>query len=731
MNEIPSRELILKILRQSQKPLSYLKLVENLNLQKESQLGFERRLSAMERDGQLSINSNGILLSNKRFISGTVEGHREGFGFLIRDDNESDLFLSHQEMLKVLHGDKVLVKINTKNRNKFSGTIIEVLNHRNIKIVGYLHLENHQKKFVPEDPRIRQDILVPSYEGEKNGQYITVEIIKYPTRYHKPFGRVYEILGESNEPGIEVKVSIRKFNIPEKFSGKTINQANLIPESVIETDLIDRIDLRHMPFITIDGDDSLDFDDAVYCEPLKSNINSQKSSNWRLIVAISDVSHYVKENSLIDYEAVIRGTSIYFPNRVVPMLPEILSNNICSLCPNVDRLVLVCDMVISSHVEEIGSIISYKFYNAVINSYARTTYKYVYKILLQNKEQSEKTNDQLFSLIDNLHKVYLLLAEARKRRGAIDFDKNEPKIIYDKFGRIENILIENRNDIERLIEECMLAANMCAAEFITSKGHSNLYRVHERPSKNRLNLLKGFLKYLNLEISGGEQPHAKNYSDFLDSVRHRSDFNIIQSACLRSMQQALYTPKNIGHFGLACANYSHFTSPIRRYSDLLTHRIIKSILINKSYVPNFERYNLQEIFPDWSRKKSIWENLGFLLSTSEKRADDASRDVIAWLKCWFVKERVKEDFCGIISGVTNFGIFVTLDNVHIEGLIHLSNLGNENFIFNDVSKKLYGIQTGYCYSLADRVKVQISQVDLSTRRIKLHLITHNKSMITK
>ena len=491
---------------------------------------------------------------------------------------------------------------------------------------------------------------------------------------------------------------------------------------VRKSDLKDRVDLRDVPLITIDGEDARDFDDAVYCEAVELGTGQRKRPGWRLLVAIADVSNYVRPGDALDDDAIERGTSVYFPRRVIPMLPESLSNGLCSLNPDVDRLVLVCDMVIPATGAKAGTVTAYQFYNAVMHSHARTTYTNIWAALQQPGGPAAHAMRAVMPQVQSLYELYHLLSQSRKKRGAIDFDTVETKIVCNELGRIEQIVPSVRNDAHKLIEECMLAANTCAADFMTRSKHPGLYRIHEGPTPERLQSLREFLRTMGLSLGGGETPTAKDYGDFLDSVRGRPDYQLLQTMCLRSMQQAIYSPDNLGHFGLAYPGYSHFTSPIRRYPDLLTHRVIKALLAGQRYVPSLDDQPVVIGRTQREHEHAIWEKMGLVLSASERRADEASRDVEAWLKCWFVKERVGEDFSGTVTGVASFGIFVTLDTLHVEGLVHVSELGGEYFQFNDALHELRGERTGMRYRLTDKVQVQVSRVDLEARRIEFRLV---------
>ena len=724
--DVPSRETILLELRRSSAPLTPAELGEHLGVARESTwVGFDRRLAAMERDGQLMPNRKGVLLLAKKldFIAGKVLGHRDGFGFLLRDDGQQDVFLSPREMLKVLHGDRVLVKVTGDYRGKPEGTIVEVLERRTNRLVGRFLNERGVSIVVPEDQRIKHDVLIPPSEvgDAQHGQVVTVEILEQPTRHTQPLGKVSEVLGEIDDPGMEIEIAVRKFDVPVDFSEKAQRQCAKLPDEVRRQDLKGRVDLRDVPLITIDGEDARDFDDAVYCEPVDIG-EGRKRPGWRLLVAIADVSHYVQDADALDDDARERGTSVYFPRRVIPMLPTKLSNGLCSLNPHVDRLALVCDMVIAANGAKAGEVLAYQFYNAVIHSHARTTYTQVWEALQQPAGPVAKQLGGVLTQVQHLHELFGLLVQSRKRRGAIDFDTVETKIVCNELGRIEKIVGLVRNDAHRLIEECMLAANTCAADFMQRSKHAGLYRIHEGPTPEKLQSLRMFLKTLGLGLGGGDEPEASDYAQLMDKVRNRPDFDLLQSMCLRSMQQAIYSPDNVGHFGLSYEQYTHFTSPIRRYPDLLTHRVIKALLKKERYMPSAPDH---VVVPGQTRKEyehDVWEKLGILLSARERRADDASRDVEAWLKCWFVKERVGEVFSGRITGVASFGIFVTLDTLHVEGMVHVSELGTEYFQFNEAMHELRGERTGMRYRLTDSVQVQVARVDLEARRIEFRLV---------
>ncbi|HJV85790.1 MAG TPA: ribonuclease R [Noviherbaspirillum sp.] len=732
---IPSREEILGILRTAAEPQDVHSIAAALDVKPEELDGLTRRLNAMERDGQIRPTRNGHyqLAHQPNFIEGRVAGHREGYGFLIPEDGSEDIFLPEKEMQKVLHGDRVQVRIvGTDRRGRPEGTIVEVVERANTHVIGRLLNENGVWIVAPEDKRIGQDILLSGSPGKaKTGQVVSVELIEQPSRYTQPVGKIVEVLGDIDDPGMEIEIAVRKYGVPHEFSEAAKKQAAKLPNEVRQADLAERVDLRDIPLVTIDGEDARDFDDAVYCEPVKIG----RTKGFRLIVAIADVSQYVKPNDMLDVDALERSTSVYFPRRVIPMLPEKLSNGLCSLNPDVDRLTLVCDAVITAK----GEIKAYQFYPAVMHSAARLTYTEVAAILENTKGPEAAKRPALVPHLQNLYGVFQALLQARQARGAIDFETTETYIVCNAAGKIEQILPRTRNDAHRLIEECMLAANVCAADLLARHKHPGVYRVHAAPSKEKLNQVRTFLKQMGLHLGGGETPAASDYAELIPKIKLRPDAVLIQTMLLRSMQQAVYSPENIGHFGLAYEAYAHFTSPIRRYPDLLTHRAIKAIMQGKRYEPKgidtsqlntmlspaARRMAAQEKAEGKKRKEgelAIWEALGIHCSANERRADEASRDVEAWLKCYFIRDKLGEEFSGTISGVAPFGIFVQLDTLFIEGMVHVTELGADYFQYDEVRHELRGERTGIRYQLTDRVTVQVSRVDLDARKIDLRLV---------
>jgi len=729
---IPSREEILGVFRDAGTPLDAATLARALQVKPAAQEVLGRRLNAMQRDGQINADNAGIysLADAGGFIAGRIAAHRDGFGFVIPEEPGPDLFLNDKEMQKVLHGDRVLAKVTgTDRRGRPEGTIVEVVERANTHIIGRLMNEGGVWIVAPEDQRMNQDVLIAGGPGKaKAGQVVSVELIEQPARFQQPTGRIVEVLGELDDPGMEIEIAVRKFGVPHVFSPNALKQANKLPNEVRDPDLMDRVDLRDVPLVTIDGEDARDFDDAVYCEPVQVD----GARGYRLLVAIADVSHYVKPNDSLDADAIERSTSVYFPRRVIPMLPEKLSNGLCSLNPAVDRLTLVCDMVVTGA----GEVTAYQFYPAVIHSAARLTYNQVAAVLADPKGEEAQARPAIVPHLLNLNAVFHALLGARQERGAIDFETTETYIVCNPMGKIEKIIPRTRNDAHRLIEECMLAANVCAADLLIRHKHPGTFRVHAVPTEEKLNQLRTFLKQTGLNLGGGNKPQASDYAAVMREIKERPDAALLQTMLLRSMQQAVYSPDNVGHFGLAYEAYAHFTSPIRRYPDLLTHRAIKAILLGKRYEPKgIELGKLNTTVSNAARKQAakdklegktknekdltIWDALGVHCSANERRADEASRDVENWLKCYFMQDKLGESFTGTVAGVTTFGIFVQLDELYVEGLVHVTELGQDYFQYDEARHLLRGERTGKTYGLTDRVTVQVAKVDLEARKIDL------------
>lgn len=707
---LPSRELVLQLLADQGIPLSIEQVCLLLDIGFDEQENFNKRLNAMEREGQIMRNRKGALCLAEKIhaIAGTVQGHPDGFGFLVPDDktkHPEDLFLGPREMAQVMHGDRVMVRMSGLDRKgRPEGKIVEVLERSTKTLVGRVIQGQGVTIVAAEDKRINQDILIPYHldMGAKPGQVVMVELTAQPSSGAHPMGKVVQILGNYADSGMEIEIALRKHKLPHEFTPAAINQAEKIPKLVQAADYKGRIDLRELPLITIDGETARDFDDAVYAEPMRA----EKAGNgWRLVVAIADVSFYVKPDDALDKDAFERGNSVYFPRRVIPMLPEALSNGLCSLNPDVERLCMICDM----QIDAAGIVQKYQFYPSVMCSKARMTYTKVADMLENQQGETAQEYAHIMPHVQNLYALFKLMLNQREKRGAIEFESTETMMIFDDNGKIEKIIPVQRNDAHKLIEECMLAANVCAADFLKTHEQAALYRIHEGPTPEKLEALRTFMAEVGFGVTGGDKPHAKDYGKLMSQIKARPDAQLLQTVLLRSMQQAVYSPDNVGHFGLAYEAYAHFTSPIRRYPDLLIHRAIKAVV-------NGEKYKAKD-----------WNNLGTHCSMTERRADEATRDVNNWLKCYYMQDKTGEIYEGTVAGVTAFGVFVALDGVYVEGLVHVTELGNDYFNYDKARHEMVGERTGARFRLGDRLTVKVARVDLETSKIDFTLASNTKT----
>ena len=702
-NPIPSREFILEQMAASGVPMAREEIAHQLELTSEEDLEALRcRLNAMERDGQLVRNRKGALciVNSKDLIAGRVIGHQDGFGFLHPDDGGDDLFLSPRQMRQLLHGDRAVVRVvGQDRRGRMEAAVVEVLERANRQVVGRLYFEQGVGFVIPDNKRLHQDIVIPEgeFNGAGHGQMVVAEIVNQPTKRNQPIGRVADVLGEHMAPGMETDVAIRSHQLPLEWPEEVEQEIAGLSREVEESAKQGRVDLRRLPLVTIDGEDARDFDDAVYCE--------EKPKGWKLLVCIADVSSYVKPGSALDREARSRGNSVYFPDRVIPMLPEILSNGLCSLNPEVDRLCLTCELYIGRD----GKVTRSRFYEAVMRSQARLTYDQVHDMLL---EGDPELCDRYSHLLPDLHQLYALfqvLRDTRSELGAIDFDTTETRILFNEEHKVERVVPVHRHDAHRLIEECMLAANVAAARFLLRRKLPALFRNHDGPQAEKLLDLKEFLGEMGLFLGGGDKPKTSDYADLLEQVRGRPDSHLIQTVLLRSLSQAVYSNENQGHFGLSFAAYTHYTSPIRRYPDLIVHRAIKHLTRGGSA-------------EDFDYSPGELQSLGEHCSSTERRADEATRDVVSWLKCEYMMDKVGEEFSGIISSVTSFGIFVELEEIYVDGLVHITALDNDYYHFDPVGHRLTGERSGTVYRLGDQVRVQVAAVNLDDRKIDFLLV---------
>ena len=713
-NPIPSREFILQIIRTHNAPMTKEEIFVALGITDETrQEAMRRRLRAMENDGQLVFTKRKCYALPEKLdlLKGMVIGHREGFGFLQVEGKKDDFFIPNVQMQKVMHGDYVLAQPNGFDRKgRPEVRIVRVLEANKKQIVGRFFIEQGIGYVMPDDSRITRDILIPDNArlGARMGQVVVVELHPRTAPFFQPIGKITEVLGDNMAKGMEVEIAIRKHDIPHSFPSAVEKQLKKWAEDVPEEAKRGRVDLRNLPLVTIDGEDARDFDDAVFCQ--------KQGKGWKLWVAIADVSYYVRPKSALDTEAYNRGNSVYFPNRVVPMLPEKLSNGLCSLNPQVDRLCMVCEMTISAK----GKMTDYQFYEAVMNSHARLTYNKVAKILEKDTALCERYSS-LVPHLQDLHEMYQALVKARQQRGAIEFETIESKFIFNALGRIERIEPAVRNDAHKIIEECMILANIASANFMAKHQEPALYRIHAVPSEEKLTAFRSFLAECGLSLSGGNKPTPTDYAQLLEQIKPRPDHELIQTMLLRSMSQAVYSADNIGHFGLALEEYSHFTSPIRRYPDLTLHRGIKYLLAKqkgskrKTTDTGGYHYQLEEI-----------DGFGAHCSSTERRADDATREVADWLKCEYMQDHVGEEFDGVISSVTGFGFFVRLNDLFIDGLVHISGLANDYYLFDMPKQRLIGENSGMIFRLGDAVKVRVEAVSLEQKQIDFSLISSER-----
>ncbi len=747
-NPIPSREYILEVLDQAAQPLGHFDLCDEFDLSDDRDIeALRRRLIAMERDGQLISNRHRayVCVDKLDLVRGVVQGHKDGYGFVIVPDG-NDIYLHNRQMRRVFSGDEVLVRLSGEYRGKDEGTIVEVVARNTHQLVGRFSEENGIQFVRPDNARISLDVMVPpGDEGKaKQGQFVVVEITQQPDKRHVPAGRVIEVMGDHMAPGMEIDVAIRSHGIPHWWPTNVTGEAEALPSEVVEADKKPRIDLRKLPFVTIDGEDARDFDDAVYCE------RNAKTKGWRLYVAIADVSHYVPVGSALDQEALVRGNSVYFPDFVVPMLPEAISNGLCSLNPHVDRLCMVCEMTVSAA----GKVSGYQFYEGVIHSHARLTYTQVGAVIEAQQAKQPLADDtskdllKVLPQVESLHQLYGALRHARDVRGAIDFETVETRILFDEDRKIDRIVPVQRNDAHKLIEECMLAANVCAARFLEKHKLPALYRVHEGPKEEKLNNLRAFLGELGLTLQGEKlgkkmsaKPQPKDYQQLLSSIEGRPDAHLIQMVMLRSLSQAKYQPDNEGHFGLGYSAYAHFTSPIRRYPDLLVHRAIRSVIRSRNGVGLVKRALRTMIGKSPSEcvqrvkgaaplaKETIFPygfddmlRIGEGSSVTERRADDATREVTSWLKCEYLLDHVGDVFDGVVSAATGFGLFVELKDLYVEGLIHITGLPHDYYHFDAAHHRLVGERSGQSFRLGDELTVRVARVDLDERKVDFELV---------
>ncbi len=693
---VASREHIIQYMEEVDRPLSFAHLSRAFQIQhSEEQEGLRRRLIAMVRDGQIISNRRGsyALVDKMDLVRGRVQLHRDGFGFLLVTDDKGDIFLPAREMRMVFNSDVVLVRVTNPGEKRREGAIVEVLERNTHQIAGRYFEERGVAFISPDSKLISQDVLIPRDQRGKAlpGEFVVVEITDQPTKRRQAMGKVIEVLGDQLTPGMEIELAVRAHDLPFQWPPELLREVKQYSREVLEAEKRERVDCRHLPLVTIDGDDAKDFDDAVYCEPLPKG-------GYKLYVAIADVSHYVLPDSILDIEAEKRGNSVYFPAKVIPMLPEILSNNLCSLKPKKDRLAMVCEMQFNAK----ANMMDYQFYPAVIHSHARLTYNQVAEMLAGKVVK----NSDLLPHLKNLESLYKKLIKQRNYRGALEFETTETRIEFNKKGKIKRIVPVMRNEAHRIIEECMLAANVAASQFLEKNALPTLYRIHETPDSKKLHELRQFLRGFGLRLTGGDEPTPNDYGKLIARITSRADAHLLQTVLLRSLKQATYSPDNMGHFGLAYDGYCHFTSPIRRFPDLIVHRGIKFLLQNQRKPKRQFKYD-----------HDTMASMGEHFSMTERRADRATRDALDWLKCEYMLHKLGETFDGHIVDVTSFGVFVELKDIYVEGLVHVTALPNDYYHFDPQQHSLRGKRGGQLFRLGDSLRIVVARIDIDQRKI--------------
>ena len=703
-----AQKTILDLFKSNPVPHSWETLTATLNIESKDQArALTHRLKQMVEAGHLLVNRKEqyCLVNQNDLVSGVVIGHADGFGFLKIDAGGDDLFLAPREMNSLMNGDRVVASVGGVNRQgKKEARVVEIIERRTKTIVGRFIDDMGVYHVEPENKRLHHNIIIPhdSAMNAVNGQIVLLEIIQYPTNRRQAIGKIVEVMGDHMAPGMEIIVAIKSHDLPHQWSDEVMQEAQQFTIEVPEQAKQDRVDLRSMPLLTIDGADARDFDDAVYCKPT--------ANGWKLYVAIADVAHYVTVGSAIDQEAVERGNSVYFPEQVLPMLPEVLSNGLCSLNPKVDRLCMVCEM----RIDRDGNVASGRFYEAVMHSHARLTYDEVGGILDGSDPQSTKKHQAVYQQLVDLNGVYQVLRKARDKRGALDFDRPEPKFVFDENRKIKAVEVIVRNDAHKLIEECMIAANATTAKYLVRRKMPLLMRGHEGPSLEKQQSFRLFLAELGLNLAGGEEPSPLDYKQLIENIEGRPDAHLIQTVLLRSLSQAVYTAEHKGHFGLALEAYAHFTSPIRRYPDLLIHRALKHVIHGGK--PS-----------DFIYSDADMDRFGEQSSFCERQADEATRDVVSWLKCEFMMDKIGEEFSGVISAVTSFGLFVELADIYIEGLVHVTGLGDDFYHYDSAKHRLVGERTRKSFHLGDKIQVRLVKVNLDDKKIDLALAAQEPS----
>ena len=716
-NPVPSREFILARLQEKDTPLDLKEVCQEFLIDSEEGIeAIRRRLIAMTRDGQLEqgLKRKYFPARAKILINGTLHFDRRGALWCIPEMGGPRIAVASFNKDISLHGSKVILAVPEDTANtEARGRIVEVVQKSTLRVIGRFIQDNKLNYVIPHGKEIVEDIIIPAgkHKNAQDGDIVLVEIINQQSTWSDLVGQVSEVIGHENSKGIEVSAAIHAHNLSHQWPKEIAQELQDFSKKSFAITSKNRVDLRDLPLVTIDGEDAKDFDDAVYCQ-------AKKGGGWKLFVAIADVSYYVHANTVLDAEAKLRGNSVYFPGKVVPMLPETLSNDLCSLLPQTDRMCMVCEL----NINAAGIVTSYSFYEGIIHSHARLTYTKVAKILSGESKHLQDTYADLVDDLHNLHALYNMLHKQRKARGALDFDSAETRIIFDEHGKIKQIEPVTRNVAHKIIEECMLCANVAAAEFLEKHKLPAMYRIHEGPTVDKLADLKAFLLELGINFGKKKQPEPLDYAQLISKIQTRTDAHIIQMLLLRSLSQAVYSTENLGHFGLAYPAYTHFTSPIRRYPDLIVHRQIKQVLHSKWKIAKTKKE--QEAVAKQAEKM---QELAVHCSVTERRADDATRDVELWLKCQYIAKFIGQNFTGVVSGVNRFGFFVELAELHVDGLVHVTALKDDFYIYNQAKHQLLGERTHRGFSLGQQVNVIVAKVNIAERKIDFELVPDKNS----
>ena len=695
-----STEEILKLMREDDRPLLLREILRRLSLQKEQRQkarGLLRDLAEVGRVVRIRGNRYG-LPSKMNLVVGRIKTHPDGYGFVVPEaEGQEDIFISPRNLKEAMHGDRVVARIESIRKKGKEGSIIRILERKTRKVVGKFMRAKNYFYVIPEDDRILPEVFIPEGETKRarSNQIVVAEITRYPTERARPEGRITHILGYPDDPEIDPQIVTHKYDLPSRFTSPALEEAKSLPPAPSSYEYRNRVDLRGIPTLTIDGENARDFDDAV-------SVERERDGGVKLYVSISDVSHYVREGTSLDGEAYSRGTSVYFPDRAIPMFPVELSNEICCLHPKVDRLTLTAELRYDGNGERKGV----RFYPSVIRSDERLTYTWVKKILVDGDPELGERFGPLLPSLDLMADLCQELRRRRTERGAIDFDLPEPEIILNLQGETEDVVRAERNLAHQIIEEFMIAANEAVAHFMEERGVPFIYRIHEPPKKEAIDEFRSFISHLGYRMRKESDHSPKEFQKVLSDVKERPEERVVNEILLRSMKWAKYSAKNSGHFGLASDGYTHFTSPIRRYPDLIVHRLLKKVLSKE----------------EMKVSEGVLAEMADHLSNRERVAMEAEREILDRYRVRFMKDKIGEEYEGIISGVAAFGFFVELKDIFVEGLVRMTSLHDDYYQYHEKKYCLVGERTHKTFRIGDEVRVRVDRVDVESRHIDFGLI---------